>query len=286
MKYKLLAVDLDGTLLNDAKQISTENIEALREYRSRGGQVAICSGRTPLSTRWVSEALGFNEPIISLNGSVTTDTVGAIIEEHIFPEETVLSVLEHCRNHQVYAHVYTATQLLIPRAERWNHRWTEQNIPDLNVAGVTAARLEQFRKECKVEMVGDLIDYVAGQHPRLLKMALFSGERELLSFADELHQLLPNLEISSSHPSNLELSPAGVNKGAALMALADRLGISITETAAIGDNHNDVSMLQLAGLGIAMGNAPTEIMDIADAVTDTNVNHGVAHAINNLLLKD
>ncbi|WP_190284717.1 Cof-type HAD-IIB family hydrolase [Bacillus sp. S3] len=287
MKYSLLATDLDGTLLNDEKEIDVETIEAIQEYRSQGGRVVICSGRSPLSTKWIARTIGLEgEPIIAYNGAILLDETGEISEQAIFQHEPLLLFWELCEAEGIYAHFYEGDTLLVPAVNKWNENWIENNIPALEKSGASPASCETVRKYCQVKVIDHFYQYMKEQQPKITKIAVFDDGDRLAEFSKRIaEQVGGDMEISSSFNFlNLEISPSGVTKASALLKLIEQHGIPITQTAAIGDNYNDSLMLSMAGLGIAMGNAPEKVKLLADHVTGNNNEAGVAAAIRRYLL--
>ncbi|MEH7114022.1 Cof-type HAD-IIB family hydrolase [Neobacillus niacini] len=287
MKYKLLATDLDGTLLNEQSEIDVENIEAIHEFRQKGGRVVICSGRSPLSTRWIANTIGLKgEPIIAYNGAIMLDESGEISEQSVFKEDHLLNFWELCEGESIYAHFYEGDTLLVPRVTKWNENWIERNILTLEKTGGRRDELEQFRGQCQVKVVEDLYQYVKSQQPKITKIAVFHEQGSLADFSKVIAEKMEGLEVSSSlNYLNLEISPSGVSKASTLVKLSEKYAIPISQMAAIGDNYNDSLMLRAAGLGIAMGNAPEEVKKWADVVTGKNDDAGVAQAIRKYLLE-
>nr|WP_263326187.1 Cof-type HAD-IIB family hydrolase [Neobacillus sp. Marseille-Q6967] len=286
MKYSLLATDLDGTLLNEDKEIDKETIQAIHEFRTGGGRVIICTGRSPLAAGWIAETIHLlGEPIIAYNGAIILDEDRQLIEEFTFKQNTVLKFLELCREGGIYAHFYEGDNILIPEENQWNRNWVENNILPLKATGGITKNCERYRKQCGVNLIDNVYDYIKIYLPAITKIAVFHENNTLFEFAQKLKKELGGLEVSSSfNYQNLELSPKGVSKSSALVKVADKLKIPLSEVAAIGDNFNDILMLKTAGLGIAMGNAPEDVKLEADVITDNNDNLGVAKAIHNYLL--
>lgn len=286
MHYQLLATDLDGTLLNDQKEIDVETIQAIQEYRKRGGKVVICSGRSPLSTKWIANTIGLEgEPIIAYNGAILLDEHGEVQEQSVFEHESLLHFWEVCEGEDIYAHFYEGDTLLVPKITKWNENWIENNIPSLEKSGGTFRNCESFRGKCEVKVIEHFYQYMRQNRPAITKIAVFDDGDKLVDFSKQIVEQVGNMEISSSlNFINLEISPAGVSKASALIKLTEQLDIPIPQAAAIGDNYNDVLMLSAAGLGIAMGNAPEKVKQVADQVTGTNNDTGVAKAIRRYLL--
>jgi len=286
MKYPLLAVDLDGTLFTDEKEVEMETITAVHEYQEQGGHVVICSGRSPRSTKWVARTIGLKqEPIIAYNGAILLDGNGEFQEAWQFKQETLLAVWELCEAAGLYAQFYEGDTLLAPAMNKWNQRWAENNIPLLTKCGGDRKICEKLRKMSEVHIVDNFYQYIKGNKPEITKIAVFADDDKLADYASLFSAVKEELEISSSFDfSNLEITPIGISKGATLKRLTEQLGISIKQAAAIGDNHNDVHMLKAAGLGIAMGNAPEKVKEAADIVTASNNHAGVAQAIRRYLV--
>ena len=287
MEYQLLAVDLDGTLFSREREIARESVDAFKAFSEQGGEVVVCSGRSPLSTRWILKTIGLSDPIIAYNGAVIQEADGKIHEQSPFRKEDLVSFIEACHKFGVYAQLYEGDHLLVPEVNELNKRWIENNIPSLLKSGGTEEECSQFRGQCEVRHVEALADYVDTNEPAIHKLAAFPKEGcRFEEFISHLNTLKEQFEVSSSFSyESLEISPAGISKASALQKLASMLDISMERVAAIGDNFNDVYMLQEAGLGIAMGNAPDEVKKLADAVTETNDNLGVAKAVRKYLLK-
>jgi Cof subfamily protein (haloacid dehalogenase superfamily) len=286
LAYKLLATDLDGTLLNEDREIDRENIQAIHEFRQKGGRVVICSGRSPLSTRWIANTIGLiGEPIIAYNGAIILDENGKISEQAVFKHDHLLSFWELCEGEGFYAHFYEGDTLLVPKETQWNKNWIENNIPSLEKTGGRATDLESVRGQCQVKLVDDFYRYIKSNQPAITKIAVFDEEGRLADFSKVIGEQVGGMEVSSSlNFLNLEISPSGVSKASSLLKLSEKYDIRISQMAAIGDNYNDSLMLKAAGLGIAMGNAPDEVKALADHVTGTNQEAGVAQAIRRYLL--
>jgi Cof subfamily protein (haloacid dehalogenase superfamily) len=287
MEYRLLAVDLDGTLFNSHKEIDKETVEALHDYKAKGGKVVICSGRSPLSTRWIAETIGLSDPIIAYNGAVSQEASGEVFEQNTFRQEGVLAFIQACEEYGVYGHLYEGDTLLVPEENEWNVTWIENNIPSLQRSGGSMEACKRFRGQCEVKLLTPLSDYVSKNRPDILKFAAFRKEEgKFEEFTAHLKSMPDEFEVSSSFNfTNLEISPANISKAAALIKLAKRFNLEMSEVAAVGDNFNDLQMLSSAGLGIAMGNAPEKVKEAADVVTGSNDNQGVAKAIKTFIVR-
>ena len=211
MEYSLLAVDLDGTLLNKEQEIDFESIEAIQKFCARGGKVVICSGRSPLSTRWVAETIGLTDPIIAYNGAVIQTNHGEMKQLSSFDNKAVSTLLEFCLSYGVYAHFYEGNSILVPEENRWNNQWVEKNILSLNETGGNPINCKKYREQCSVKLIPDLTSYITETQPKISKIAVFHEKGNLLEFSKKLARLSKDYEISSSLDYvNLEISPFGV----------------------------------------------------------------------------
>ncbi|MEM1502604.1 HAD family hydrolase [Domibacillus sp. 8LH] len=283
MAYSLIAIDLDGTLLNEEKEIDQRSIRAIRSFEERGGQVVICSGRTPLATRWIGETLGLKTPIISLNGAVLHDEKGELLNQKTFSYAGLKQFVSFCEEENICVHLYEGNDLIVPEKNPWNEKWVDQNILPLVQTGGLQERRNAYLEECRVRVTPNISQWLEN-HPDVSKMAIFSETGDFREIEQKIKTSLSDVEAaSSSNYVNLEISPRGATKGSALKELALRLGVPLSQTAAIGDNFNDISMFQCAGIGIAMGNAPAAVRAAAQHVTASNDENGIGEAIDFLM---
>lgn len=269
----MLFLDLDGTVLNNRRNISDENKQAVQKVLSMGIAVVVCSGRIYNGARVYAKELGVSGHIIACNGAeIRTLPQGELV--YLNPLETgdCINVLENCKTNGIYVHAYVGEVLVTEELQytsqiywEWNKNLPEEDRIDIKVAG----DLKAYIRESQLP-VSKLV--VIGEHSSLLKSA-----REEISKID-------TVETSSSSFDNFEVVNRGVNKGKALEILCSHMGVPVSETAAMGDNENDITLLKTAGFGIAMGNAVPALKEAADYITDTNENNGVAKAIKKLFM--
>lgn len=259
--YKLLAIDLDGTLLNDQKQISEQDITAINKARALGLRVIIATGRPTSGARRVLETIGFahGDFLISNNGSSILELPG-FINRLTLP----ITVRDHrridafCKAQGLRHYSFDATYCLSESLHEFTE-W-EQDANQIEVQVVDFSQLDETRELLKVMAFGqpDEIDRaVAAVTPELYR------RYAVVRSADVLLEFL--------HPQ--------ATKGNAVKTVADWLGLKRSQVICIGDSGNDLDMIQFAGLGIAMGNAHPDIKNAADDVTASNQNSGIARAL-------
>jgi len=272
---KLIAMDMDGTLLNPQQIISPGNVQALQEASAAGIHICLCSGRMPdnLST-FAIEAGIMKAHIIALNGGCRLETPrGRILRNHFMKPETVnackdiidRSGVEYCVFHGDYI-----VQNLPFRSQEEFNAWIGRG---------------KWKDNTRYGAGSE--DVAEAMHLGLHKLVCIDRERpdKLLQLQKLLESQVDGIEITSSWHDNIEIMPKGVNKGTAVMELANELGLKREEVMTIGDNGNDLSMIEAAGIGVCMGNGVDELKTAADYVTGTNAQDGVAQAIYHLALK-
>ncbi len=264
--YRLIAIDLDGTLLTPAphKGITPHTHDVLYKAVELGITIVIATGQTLQVLRQVCANLPLTTPQIIENGAVVANFAdGRILYEQSFPQEYVLPVLDTLRSYGFYRVYHTHDGVYVdsetPRARNW---YRPPIAPPTEVEDVASL----YPLPC-IKLVG-VGDAETLREKRLKLEEIFAGKLYVTQSSFDLIEFL--------HPD--------VSKGNALRVIAANLGIAPEEVVAIGDNHNDIGMLRFAGLGVAMGNAHDEVKAAADYVTLSNAEEGVAVAIETLVL--
>lgn len=268
MAYRLLALDLDGTLMGPDLVISDDVKRAIARAKAEGIVVTVATGRVFNATLPFTEDLGIDDPIICYQGALVRHPVSQEIYGHTsVPGALAVEVIERLQNSGIFVIAFIDEKTCV--AER---------RPELDF-------YLSFHPggEADVIIEPDLIERVTHTPPTKLLFVAdpLVVEQELTALSAHFTD---TLSIVRSHDHFGEVTAPGITKGPALAALAVRLGIAREDVIAIGDQENDVSMLVWAGLGLAMGNAPAEVRALADAVIPPVTESGVAWAIENYLL--
>lgn len=269
MAYRLLALDLDGTILDAMLTLPDAVIDAVAEAQRRGVLVTLATGRTFAATAPFARRLGITGPVICYQGGLVLDVASATVRAR-FPMRGDLAAAATNRllASDLFVLVYGEERLYIreyrPELELYMQFHPEgvEIIVEPNLAAMTA------------EIAPLKVQFIA--EPPIV-------ERELALLAREFGE---QLTVIRSHAIFGEFTPLGVSKGAALAALAEQVGIAREQVAAIGDHENDLSMIRWAGLGMAVGNAIPEVLAVADVVLPPVEQAGVAEGIWRYLLKD
>ncbi|MBB6024470.1 Cof subfamily protein (haloacid dehalogenase superfamily) [Paenibacillus sp. JGP012] len=281
---KLFATDLDGTLLNRDSQISRENAEAVQKAQQTGMKVTIATGRVYSDVVDISRQGGIKTPIIGSNGATIHDENGERLFHLPLERDTAASVMQWLEDEQIYYEA--STQMGIYAAISTHEAMLAElervlgSKPGEDIERMIHSIKKHYNKK-DYHRVKNHLEIPA--EACIYNIMAFSMNPEKVKAGREHFSSRSDVAMVVSFEHNFEMQHPDVSKGNALTKLAEHLNISMQDTAAIGDNFNDVSMLQMAGLGIAMGNAEPEIRAMAKAITRTNVEHGVAHAIYSLL---
>ena len=271
MKYKLLVLDVDGTLLNNAKEISKRTLSALLKVQHTGVRLVLASGRpTSGLTPFVKllEMDNFGGFIVSYNGSkiIKADDGEVLFERRINPE--LIPYLEKkSRKNNFSIFTYHDDYLLTDNAGD-PHIRREAELNNLRIVEEEDFSIAIDFAPCKCVLVSD-------------------DEEALRGLENHWKRRLDGvLDVFPSEPYFLEVVPCGVDKANTLGVLMERLGVTRDEVIAIGDGVADVTMLQQAGMGVAMGHAQDSVKICADYVTASNEEDGVAQAVEKLILSD
>ncbi|MBP5365016.1 MAG: HAD family phosphatase [Bacteroidales bacterium] len=262
---KLVALDLDGTLTNSEKIIPKQNFDALMRLQRKGVKIVLASGRPKYGIMKLARQLElarYNGYILAYNGAVVIDcATDEIISSVDLPRQMLPALCSAAKELGVSILTYDAPRDLIlteTRGDRWieHEAWLNNQMQISYVADLNAAAPEHLPK-CL--MVADP-DYLSGVEPIV-------------------RERFPQLDVYKSSPFFLEIVTKGIDKANVLADLVGRLGLSADNVAAFGDGHNDIGMVRYAGLGVAMANGCDEIKQVADFVSTTNDECGVAYAI-------
>ena len=284
--YKLIAIDLDGTLLNSYGQISEKNKLALQKAQQAGAQIILASGRSSNSVKNLANDIGNNEYIICGNGSLIYDLQKEeIIYDKFIEKKKALQIIQICEQNSIYYNVYTENMVIAKTLDNNVLFYHQENAnkPD--------------SKKTKINLVDNIYEYVENlKNENILKFTI--SDKSSIIFNSIIRKLreIKNIDVldvahmtrkiikSGTEDVSLEyfyteITNENVDKWNALEWLANRLNVNKDEIMAIGDNVNDKMMIENAGMGVAMGNSAPYIREIADKVVASNNDDGVAEAI-------
>ncbi|MBO0466078.1 HAD family phosphatase [Enterococcus plantarum] len=267
---KLVAIDLDGTLLDSKKEISARNKEALTQAKAAGVKIVICTGRPLAAIGIYLDALNLRDNgdySITFNGGlVQKNDTGEIIEKSSLALENVHELYELAKSLNVPLDILSDGLVMqLSTTQEYESLYSQLN------------KLLTFESYEVAQLTTD----------RIYNKAVIAVDQ---AYLDEQIKKIPSLfydryEVIKTRSNLLEFMPKGITKAYGISLLARDLGIKQEEIMTIGDEENDVPMIEYAGLGVAMENAVAKVKDLADVITDTNDNDGVAQAVEKFVLE-
>ncbi|WP_127490850.1 Cof-type HAD-IIB family hydrolase [Paenibacillus glycanilyticus] len=263
--YKLIAIDVDDTLLNDELIVTEGTKKAMEEAIALGVTVTLATGRMYASAKKIADQIQLNVPIITYQGSlVKTLLDGKVLYERCVPQDAAKELYAITEQRGLHLQLYADDILYVKEAnEKAVNYSTLTNIPYV-VAEDFEALLDKPNN----------------------KMLIIDDPAYLDQLAEELKPIIGDrVHITKSKPHYLEFMHKEGTKGHALRFMAEHLGCGVEQTIAIGDAWNDHEMIEAAGLGVAMGNATPKLKEIADYITLTNNEEGVRHVIEKFVLQ-
>ncbi len=290
MRYDLLAIDLDGTLLDSRGRVSRANLKALDRARKAGLEVTLCTGRGTRETLATAVAVGQRTPIVTAGGAIIADAGdGRTIHRFSLRQDLLHPATDLLLSHGYAVLVLkdateTGYDYLVVRGEQ-NHPVGQCNEWWFNHTGVSVRYAQRLDEDEHPEhtvrfgvagMSADFAPIKAGLTDR------FAGRFAIQHFQGVFDPDHVGLPVGATYDV-IEMCDSGVNKWSALEHLASSHGIDTGRIAAIGDQVNDIEMVKGAALGVAMANARPEVRAVADRSTLSNEEDGVAHAIDRIL---
>lgn len=270
MKVKLLATDLDGTLLDDYKRLSVKNKEALKNLFDTGIQIALCTGRPYHTVEPYLPQLDLPCWLITNNGSVIRSPEGEVVHTRYIQQEALKQVLRTLgQPPKLYYHGSDNHNTYIQ--SRWDRMKNIYGFERRSLSTPVKAALHAFNTVC-ISPIHRQVDFstFSKSGGQLANLIIISRDLEALELKKRQLEMIEGIYLTRSGKDNLEVLDEEATKGKALLWLTEYLGISMEEVAAIGDHDNDISMVQMAGVGFATGNAEHHIKEQADFVTSTN----------------
>ncbi|MPM15676.1 putative phosphatase [bioreactor metagenome] len=273
-KYKLVCIDLDGTLLTDEKTITKENIETIRKASSLGINICIATGRIYKFVDHIKETLGNKIKVIASNGGIILKE-DEVLSFRTLSYEEILRLKNLTKDYNVDIYLNTENEII-----------SEKSIPNTYSYKAINNGLED---RYKVNIVENYPFENLKDDKKYKIVKAICINKEDLNEVKKVRQLLEEtneFEISSAEHHYCEINSKGVSKGKAVEELAKNLKIDIKEVMCIGDGGNDIEMLKRAGISIAMKNGMEDVKSLANYITEDNNNSGVAKAIEKFVLND
>ena len=284
--YKLVAIDLDGTMLNTYGDITENTKKVLKQVMEKNVEVVIASGRAIDSIKNIASEVGVEKYIVAGNGAIVYDIKNDTnIYEKYLSKSKALNIMKICEENSITYSVYT-NKTIIANSLRYNIiYYYKENLK------------KEDNKKTNIKIVENMYEYVKNmQDEKVMKIFLCDKNKSVFNSIMKKFKEMDDIEVLDvSHMSKkiikdgteevpieyfyTEISEKDVDKWYALEFLIKKLNIDKNEVITIGDNINDKKMIEQAGLGIVMGGSTPKVMEVADYVTDTNNNDGVAKAL-------
>lgn len=282
---KLLAIDLDGTLLNSYGDISNENKESIKYALNKGVEVVLASGRDPLTMQKISRELGIENYLIAGNGASVYDIKAQKnIYENFIDTNKALKIIKMCKENSIFFNLYTDKGII---TESLNFNVKVFNSENNHKAS---------EKQTNIEIVKDIYEYAQNNPLNILKIIICDDSKIIFNNISQKLKQIKGIEVLDvAHMSRkiirvgteeveieyyyTEVSSKDVDKWNAIEYLINTLQIKKEEVMAIGDNINDKKMVQNSAVGVAMGKSALAIKNIGDFITEDNNSNGVEKAI-------
>ena len=286
--YKLVAIDLDGTMLNQYGIITEKTKKAISKAQEKGVEVMIASGRAITSVKRFSKEINSNKYFISGNGAITYDIKNnKILYENILSKTKALKIIKICEENSIYYNVYTENGIIAKNLSYNTLYYYKDNLtkPDEN--------------RTHINIVENVYDYFEQREEKILKIMICDEHKTVFnSIVRKLKELSEIEVLEVSHMSRkiikqgtdeialeyfyTEVSAKDVDKWNALEEIIGLMNISKEEVVTIVDNANDLKMITNAGLGVAMGESAPYVKQSADIIAPTNDEDGVAIILNKI----
>lgn len=286
--YKLIAIDIDGTLLNSRGKLTEKTKQVLKNASKQGIYIVLTSGRLTGKVKSFSEEIGADKYLIAENGaSLINLQTGKLEYSKYMSKDVVKKVLDVCQENNIYYMVYTDKELIVKNIKYMAMFFHKQN----------------FNPNARINTIVAGMDYIENSTDKFTKLMICDEDRAIynniiakLNTISEIdvtpvpHISKKNLEINGESQeiiySYADISAKGANKWTAIQELIRELGILPEEVIAIGDNINDIKMIENAGLGVAMANGSPYVRAIADVVAPSNNEDGVAYIVEKYVLNE
>ena len=277
MKYKLICVDMDGTLLNSRHKISDISKDALKRTHDMGVHIVISTGRSYVDAEAYSNLIGVTSPVIACNGAIVREKVSDdVIHKSVIKDSVCIHLLRIFKQNNVKPSYVTPDKVYCSSLK------TKIVVEYLKIRGI----MNKSIKLVYVTTWSQWFNIFEIEKDNIIKCEITAINKDKMNNLRKQLESFKEIEISSSSEYNIEITKKGTSKGKAIEILADYYKIRKEEIIAIGDSENDLSAIEFAGLGIAMGNASEEVKRKSDYITDTNDNDGIAKAMDKFILSE
>lgn len=283
--YKLATIDLDGTMLNQYGIVTEKTKESIQKAQENGIEIVIASGRPIDSIKTIAKEIKSEKYFISGNGALIYDIANdEIIYENTLKKQKTLDIIKICEENSIYYNIYTEKEIIAKSLQANVLYYHKENLN----------KAEEDKTH--INIVENVYEYILNREEKILKITICDNNQTIFnSIMRKLKEINEIEVLEVSHMSRkmirqgtedipieyfyTEISAENVDKWDAIEFLKEKMNIKTEEIVAIGDNINDKKMIENAGLGIAMGQSHPAIKEVANRITDSNTEDGVAQAL-------
>ncbi len=262
-KYEILSVDYDGTLVDDDKNLSKNNLEAIRGFVNRGGKFVVNTGRmtSGINHLLISQGIDFNVLLSTYNGAIFSELkTGKVLKSNAIDNKACIEVYEFVKKFNVNIMFYPNDIFIAEKESEFTDYYKR----------VTGA---------KMEIHPSIHDYLKASGCESPKILIFDKKELLDKIFDDIKDRFKNLEVVRSNAFQIDINKKGVSKGEILKDIANYYGKTVEDVIAVGDAGNDMEMLKTAGFSVAVNNALDSVKEITDYVAPDNNSDAIKHVI-------
>lgn len=259
---KMIATDIDGTILNWNGEFSPAVIECINKLNNDGIKIVLVTGRMHGSTVPIAEKLGLENPVVSYQGGLIKDLSGKTLYQKQLPDDYARKIILWAKENDVHINLYLDDRLYVERDSETIQRYIVGKFVGYKVCPFWQLKIENVNKILAID---------------------YSNPDRVTSWVEELSKMFPDLYVVKSTPYFCEIGNKEAKKSAGVEYLRNMWGIEKDEVLAIGDQNNDIELLKAGGIAVAMGNGTEELKKYADFVTDTVDNDGFVKAVEKYL---
>lgn len=287
--YRLIAIDLDGTMLNEYGLVTSETKKMIENIQKNNIEVVIASGRPIDSIKTIAKEINSKKYFISSNGAIIYDiTKNEIIYENTLKKQKVLDIIKICEENSIYYNIYTEKEIIAKNLQFNVLYYHKENVG------------KEENEKTHINIEKDVYEYISNRNEKIVKITICDNNKSIFNSIIRRIKEITDIEVLEvAHMSKkvikqgtedvpieyfyTEITAKNVDKWNALEILKEKMNVKTEEIIAIGDNVNDKKMIENAGLGIAMGQSHPNIKKIANHVTTSNSEEGVAKALREIL---
>ena len=289
--YKLVAIDLDGTLLNSFGEVTENTKKALLEAKNQGVEIVLASGRPISSTKSLAIELGVDNYIISGNGAVVYDIKNEqAIYDKFLTKEQVLEVADICEENSIFYNIYTEEEVITKSLSYNVLFYHKENIKKIEEKRTHINVVQDVRKYIEESGKDKFLKITVCDESKTIFNGIIRKLKEIgnIDILNVEHMSRKKFKIGTEEVSieyhYTEITNENVNKWTAIEYLINKLNIDKKDVVAIGDNINDKEMIENSGLGIVMGNSNPLMKEIGNVIVSDNNSEGVLEAFNKYIL--